>query len=181
MSYKSGLAAFVLSMSFAAAAAAAPVWTVNSLNAIGCASNVTSFSTTVSGASGVGPERFRTIVDAAGLRYMDEDAGIPATNGAYGWNLYTSSSGGPTTASWPIPPATPITVNFEFINGVGGPVIFQRQVTLSRCDGGTIIGDVVLIPSTIIPTLGEWTMAGLVMTLMLAGGMALRRRSQRVA
>ena len=181
MSYKSGLAAFVLSMSFAAAAAAAPVWTINSLDTIGCATNITHFSTTVSGASGTGPEHFRTIVDAAGLRYMDEDAGIPSTNGAYGWNLYTSSSGGPTTASWPIPPATPITVNFEFINGAGGPVIFQRQVTLSRCDGGTIIGDVVLIPNTAVPTLGEWGMAGLAMLLLLAGGLALRRRTQRIA
>jgi hypothetical protein len=181
MSYKSGLAACVLSMSFAASAAAAPVWTINSLNTIGCASSATNFSTTVSGASGTGPERFRTIVDAAGLRYMDEDAGIPSTNGAYSWSLYTSSSGGPTTASWPIPPATPITVNFEFINGVGGPVIFQRQVTLSRCDGGTIIGDVVLIPGAIIPTLGEWAMAGLATLLMLAGGMALRRRTKRIA
>jgi hypothetical protein len=177
MSYKKGLAAFAMSMSFAAAAAAAPVWTINSLDTIGCASGVTGFTTTITGVSGA--EYWRTIVDAGGLRYMDEVVG-PASNSVQPWHLYTSNSGGPTTASWPIPAATPITVNFEFINGLGGPVVFQRQVTLTRCDGGTILSDIVLIPNTIIPTLGEWAMAGLAMLLMLAGGLALRRRSQRI-
>ena len=182
MAYKSSIAAFVLLMSVAAVAGAAPVWTVNSLNTIGCDSNTTNFATTVTGASGVVPERFRTIVDAGGLRYMDEDAGIPATNGPYSWSLYTSSSGGPTTAAWPIPPNIPITVDFDFISGVGGPIIFSRRITLSQCNGGTITGDVVLIGGAAagIPTLGEWSLLALGLLVMMAGGVVLRRRPRAI-
>jgi hypothetical protein len=124
-------------------ASAAPTWVVNSLNTIGCASNATGFSTTVAGYAG-GAERFRTQVDSGGLRYMDEDAG-PIGNGAFGWHLYSSNSGGPTTGAWPIPAGQPITVNFMFINGAGGPIVYWRQVTLSQCNAGSIVSDVVIL------------------------------------
>jgi hypothetical protein len=117
--------------------AAGPTWTVDSLNTIGCDSGNISFTTTVSGYTG-GTERFRTIVEAGGLIYMDEDAGQPGSNGTYGWHLYASSSGGPTTGTWPLPPDTPITVHFRFIDGVGGPTVFETIVTLTKCNGGTI-------------------------------------------
>ena len=76
---------------------------------------------------------------------MDEDAGQPGGDGTYGWSLYNSSSGGPTTATFPLPPGTPITVNFMLIDGIGGPVVFHRQIVISQCDGGTIISDQILV------------------------------------
>lgn len=116
-------------------------WTVISLDSIGCESSETSFTTVVSGYQG-GSERLRTIVDAGGNRYMDEDAGSPGSgNGEYGWSIYDDSSGGPVTASFPLPPDTPVTVHFQFIDGVLGDVVFHRRVTLSRCNGGGIVGD----------------------------------------
>lgn len=122
------------------AQAQAGTWYVASLNTLGCANGATNFTTTVAGIP-VFPTtlRFRTIVDAGGLRYMDEDAGTPGSNGNYGWSLYNSSSGGPTTATFPIPPNTQINIQFLLINGVGGPTVSAWEVILSQCNGGTMI------------------------------------------
>jgi hypothetical protein len=129
-------------------------WTVVSLNAIGCNSGAINFTTVLAGYTG-GPERFRTIVDAGGLRYMDEDAGTPGGgNGNYGWSLYTSNSGGPITGTFPIPPDTPIRVHFMLIDGVGGPAVFENVVYISRCNGGHLGldpgPDMVPIPDTAV-------------------------------
>src|SRR5437899_5525343 len=141
------LRVFLVTLCLSAGSAfATPTWTVNSLNTIGCAANATGFTTTVAGYTG-GPERFRTQVDSGGLRYMDEDAGT-LVNGTFSWHLYTSSSGGPTSGTWPIPAGQPITVNFMFISGAGGPIVFWRQVVLSKCDGGTIVSDQVYLDAS---------------------------------
>jgi hypothetical protein len=139
---------FVMLCLFAGSALAVPTWTVNSLNSIGCAASTTNFSTTVASYTG-GIERFRTQVDSGGLRYMDEDAGVPGLgNGSYAWALYASATGGPTSGTWPIPAGQPVTVNFMFINGAGGPIVYWRQIVLSRCDGGTIVSDQVYLDSS---------------------------------
>ncbi len=123
-------------------ASAAPTWTVNSLDTIGCASGATGFTVATAGTTGA--EHWRTQVDSGGLRYMDEDAGV-ASDGTFAWHLYTSSSGGPTTGSWPIPGGQPIIVNFMLISGSGGPTVYWRQVTLSQCNGGSIVSNVVIL------------------------------------
>jgi len=157
-------------------------WQVLSLDAIGCNAHETHFTTLLSGYNG-GPERFRTIVDAGGLRYMDEDAGTPGSgNGQYGWSLYDSNSGGPTTAAFPLPPDTPVTVDLGLINGVGGPFVFLRQVVLSKCNGGTIVSDRVLIPDyAAIPTLTQVGAATFVALVGLLSLWVLRRRRAAAA
>jgi len=154
-------------------------WEVLSLDAIGCGAGETDFTTLLSGYAG-GPERFRTIVDAGGLRYMDEDAGTPCCgNGTYGWSLYNSSSGGPTTAVFPLPPGTPVTVDFGLIQGVGGPYVYLRRVVLSQCDGGTIVSDDVLLGGNTllaIPTLSKVGLALLALLMAAGAAWALRRR-----
>lgn len=140
-------ALFVTFCLSAGSALAVPTWTVNSLNSIGCAAFNTNFTTTIAGFSG-GSERFRTQVDSGGLRYMDEDAGTVSGNGIQSWSLYASTSGGPTSGTWPIPAGQPITVNFMFINGAGGPIVYWRQVVLSKCDGGQIVSDQVYLDSS---------------------------------
>ena len=138
---------FVTSCLFGGSVLAVPTWTVNTLNSIGCTAFATNFSTTVAGVTG-GGERFRTQVDSGGVRYMDEDAGVAASNGGYSWSLYAATSGGPVSGAFPIPAGQPITVNFMFINGAGGPIVFWRQVVLSKCDGGTIVSDQVYLDSS---------------------------------
>ncbi len=121
------------------AAAADPTWTVVSTNSIGCDNNDTNFTTLISNIASFPTNlRFRTIVDAGGLRYMDEDAGSPSTNGLYSWSLYDSSSGGPTTATFPIPNDTEIVVQLLLIDGIGGPAVTGTIVTIDRCNGGTV-------------------------------------------
>jgi len=156
-------------------AAAAPTWTVNSLNTIGCSGSQTTFSTTVSGYTG-GNEHWRTIVTVAGVRYMDEVTG-PIDNGPYTWALYPSTSGGPTPGAWPMPDNSPVTVDFMFIDGLGGPTVFHRRVELSQCNGGTMISNSVLYPTVAVPTLDRAGLA--VMSLLLAGlaFFVLRRRT----
>jgi hypothetical protein len=159
-------------------ALSAATWTIDSLNSIGCNQNNITFSTTLSGYTG-GNERFRTTVDQAGLRYMDEDPGEPSIgNGSYPWRLYARSSGGPTTGTWPLAQDTPITVHFMLIAGPGGPPVFDRQVVLSQCNGGTITSDQVLINEA-IPTLNEW---GMIVFMICAGfGAVCYLRRQRRA
>lgn len=152
-------------------------WSVVSLNSVGCNNANIGFTMELAGYSG-GPERFRTIVDAAGDRYMDEDAGTPGGNGTYGWHLYDSSSGGPVTANFPLPPDTPITVYFGLINGPSGPWVFERRVVLSQCNGGTIVSDDVLVTglALAIPTLSRIGIALFAGVLALGAAWALRRR-----
>lgn len=115
-------------------------WTVVSMNTVGCNNGQTQFTTLVENIPAFPTTlRFRTIVDAGGLRYMDEDAGNPGSNGLYGWSLYNSSSGGPTTATFPIPPNTPITVTFALIDGVGGPFVTSQTIVITQCNGGVIV------------------------------------------
>ena len=162
----------------AATAMAAPIWTVDSLDAIGCNEHDIHFSTTVSGYTG-GNERFRTTVDQTGVRFMDEDAGVPGSgNGAYGWQLYYSNSGGPAAGTWPLAQNTPITVHFMFINGPGGATVFDRQVVLSQCNGGSIISNQVLVGgASAVPTMNEW---GMIIFMALAGlGSAFYLRKRR--
>ena len=119
--------------------AAGESWTVVSLNATGCASGNIQFTMLLSGVTFPTTLRFRTLADAGGLRYMDEDAGSPMANGSRGWGLYNNGTGGPITGTWPIPNDTPITVQFLLVNGVGGPTVTSQVITLSKCNGGTIL------------------------------------------
>lgn len=118
--------------------AAGESWTVSTVDTIGCGNGATTFSTWVSGIASFPTNlRFHTTVDAGGLRYMDEDAGTPGDNEYYGWGLYDSSTGGPTTAMFPIAPDTPITVVLTLIDGVGGPAVSTTIVYITQCNGGT--------------------------------------------
>jgi len=115
-------------------------WTVTSLDSIGCNGNDIRFTTELSNVTFPTTLRFRTLVNAGSTRYMDEDAQEPSSgNGTYLWDLYYSNSGGPATNAWPIPYDTPITVQFQLINGVGGPPVTISEVHLSKCNGGTLM------------------------------------------
>jgi hypothetical protein len=115
-----------------------PNWTVTSLTSVGCNSSNIGFSTETTNLTFPTTLHFRTQVDAGGIRYMDEDAGNPSSNGTFNWHLYFSSTGGPAINSWPIPPNTPITVWFLLIDGVGGPTVSSSIIHLSKCNGGSI-------------------------------------------
>ncbi|HVN33065.1 MAG TPA: hypothetical protein VMT45_13875 [Thermoanaerobaculaceae bacterium] len=167
--------ATVLSLGFLAAATAQaqPLWRVVSLDTTGCNSGNIGFTTELSGVTFPTTLHFHTIVDSGGLRYMDEDAGTPGSgNGTYGWHLYTSSSGGPITGTFPIPPDQPITVTFDLMDGSGGPVVSHVVVILSKCDGGQIESD-----SATIPALQPVGLAVLAVLLAVGAVLFLRRQA----
>ena len=114
-------------------------WHPVSLLSVGCNSQDITFNTDLSNVAFPTNLHFRTLVDAGSIRYMDEDAGNPGSNGLYGWNLYYSSSGGPALNAWPIPPNTPITVQFQLIDGPFGLPVTNYEIHLNRCNGGTIM------------------------------------------
>jgi len=120
--------------------AAGPTWTVVSVDAIDCAGSATQFSMELAGVTDPSSNYWRTIVDAGGNRYMDENAGNPsaADNGPYSWSLYNSSSAGPVTATFPLPNDTPITVQLLLTNGSGGPAVSGAIVTFDKCNGGVV-------------------------------------------
>jgi hypothetical protein len=162
----------------------AQTWTVDALDTIGCGDDETSFATTVAGASGIGPERWRSVVRTLdNRRFMDQDAGV-AFNGVQNWELYTDTTGGPINSPFPLPPNQTIIVNFMFISGPGGPIIFNREVRLSQCNGGTIVSNQVVAndlppfrPDTsAVPLLGPVWLLWLAALVGVAPLLARRRR-----
>ncbi|MBN8639347.1 MAG: hypothetical protein J0M07_28775 [Anaerolineae bacterium] len=129
--------------------AAAPTWSLVSVDAIGCAVNGTQFTLELAGVTDPSPYYWRTIVDAGGNRYMDENAGNPGgtDNGSYSWSLYNSSSAGPVTAVFPLPNDTPITVQLLLTDGLGGPAVSGAVVTFDKCNGGSVTSIVPIQPT----------------------------------
>ena len=130
--------------------AAGPTWTVVSVDTIDCAGSATTFSMVLAGVTDPSPYFWRTIVDAGGNRYMDENAGNPVStdNGPYSWTLYNSSSGGPVTATFPLPNDTPITVQLLLTNGFGGPAVSGAIVTIDKCNGGSVTSITPILPAS---------------------------------
>lgn len=114
-------------------------WNVDSVVGIGCSSNATRFMMRLSGYSQSDGLRVVTQADAAGLRYMDEASPPLSEQALHSWGIYTASNGGPVTASFPIPQDTAFVIRFMLTRGLGGPAIFQREVTIDRCNGGSIV------------------------------------------
>jgi hypothetical protein len=147
------LAAFVLvllsvpALPAQIAQAANVSWTETSLNSVSCANGATNFTMQLSNVTFPTTLRFRTLVDAGSIRYMDEDAGNPGHNGTYGWSLYYDNSGGPATNAWPIPSNTPITVQFMLIDGVGGPAVYISEVHINKCNSGTLMNTFQDVPA----------------------------------
>ncbi len=131
----------VTSVAFASSVGAAgESWIVQSVDTIGCDDFDINLTTFVSGITTFPTNlRWRTIVDAGGLRYMDEDAGNPNNDGVTYFSIYTASTGGPTTAAFPIPDDTPITIRLSLIDGVGGPDVTLVTVSIDKCNGGTAV------------------------------------------
>jgi hypothetical protein len=119
--------------------AAGATWGPVSLDATGCNVGAIRFTNLLSGVTFPTTLRFRTLVDAGGIRYMDEDAGTPGSVGNYVWSLYFANNGGPAQNAWPIPNDTPIVVQFLLIDGVEGPIVTRTETRLSKCNGGTIL------------------------------------------
>lgn len=140
------LAAFGIS----AVRADSPTWTLISVDSIGCGGSATNFSMELAGITDPSPYHWRTIVDAGGDRYMDEDAGNPGSsdNGSYSWSLYNSSSAGPVTATFPLPNDTPVVVQLLLVDGISGPAVSGAIVTFDRCNGGSVVSIEVITPAS---------------------------------
>jgi len=131
-----------------------PSWTLISVDGIGCNNSDTRFSMELAGITDPSTLYWRTIVDAGGNRYMDEDAGTPnsSDNGSYGWSLYNSDSAGPVTANFPLPADTPYTVQLLLVDPASGSAVSGTIVTISKCNGGTVTSiEVLQAPSASCP------------------------------
>ena len=108
---------------------------VNMLS-IGCAGSATGFKWH---ATAPGHYNVHTVVDAGGLRYMNENVPGLIGNVDWPWHIYASTSGGPTTGSFPIPNDTPISIRLEMTNSPGGTPLAGIIITLSKCNGGSVV------------------------------------------
>ncbi len=171
---KAALLAPVLAVS--AAPALAQTWTVTSLDTIGCNASGTRFTVNFSGTSS-GSWFYDTTVDVAGSRYMDERV-ASALDGNFSWHLYDANDLGQQTATFPMPAATPITVTMTLRDSTLA-ARYRTVVTLSRCDGGTMlsnVGSVVAVaPPAAVPTLSEWALLALGLAAAGIGARRLRR------
>jgi hypothetical protein len=116
-----------------------PLWRVIETLSIGCEDFGTRFETALTGIDDFPTTlRFRTIVSTFGQSHMNEDAGNPGENGLFNWSLYTSDSAGPITAPFPLPEDTEVIVEFRLTDGLGGPVVSDWVVEISKCNGGEV-------------------------------------------
>ena len=118
--------------------AAGETWVLKSVDAVGCNSNQWSTTTVFSGVDG-GQYVAHTTVTSGGLVYMNEDATFAPTNGAdEDWDLYTSSTYGPTTGTYPIPAGQQMKVTFS-LERPKGTVLYSWSMIAQSCDSNTLL------------------------------------------
>lgn len=94
-----------------------------------------------------------TVVDAGGLRYMNEQFTFEGMIISHdqNWGLFDNDDGGtfsPRTGTWPIPNNTPLTINFFLRDAFDGAILYQRDVTISQCNGGEVTDNEIVVGGT---------------------------------
>ena len=114
-----GAAALGASMLVGAQTASAQTFQVQSIDALGCNSGDFRMTVVRAGLDG-GSYVVRTVVQGGGLVYMNESASI-TTNGSASWGLFDLFNYGsvPNPGTWPIPPNTPLQIDFTLERPVG--------------------------------------------------------------
>lgn len=142
--------------------AAGENWIVKSVDSVGCGSNDWGMTTVFSGVDGA-EYVAHTVVQAGGLVYMNEDASFSPVDGAdESWNLYTSSTYGPTTGDFPIPAGQQMKVTFT-LERPKGTVLSSWTLVAASCDSNVLRynnatsldtdGDFVTVPTDKCPSL----------------------------
>jgi hypothetical protein len=137
-------------------------WVVKNVVSTGCDSGNWNLTTVFSGVDG-GSYTAHTLVTSGGLSYMNEDATFAPTDGAdEPWSLYTSSTYGPITGTYPITPGQPMKAVFT-LERPKGTVLSSWTMVAKSCDSATLLyngatsadldGDYVPTPADKCPTL----------------------------
>ena len=170
-----GAAALGASMLVGAQTASAQTFQVQSIDALGCNSGDFRMTVVRAGLDG-GSYVVRTVVQGGGLVYMNENASI-TTDSSDSWGLFDLFNYGsvPNPGTWPIPPNTPLQIDFTLERPVG-TVLDAWTLNVSGCNTGTITYNgptpaVAAVPATSLP--GLIALSGALAGL---GVMARRRR-----
>jgi hypothetical protein len=115
-------------------------WVPVSLDTTGCNDGDTGFTMLLNNVTFPNNYWMLTWVDVNGVRYMDEHfQSWFISNGTYTWGLYDVNTGGSATGVWPLPPNTPIHINFIITDGQFGPTVSRYTAHMTQCNGGTIL------------------------------------------
>jgi hypothetical protein len=132
------MVAALLYVGAAPSQAAGEKWIVTGVNSTGCAASAWSFDVNFSGFDGTsGGYIAHTTVTAGGLVYMNEQVTDPG-QGDETWHLYSSSSYGPITGTYPIPSGTQMKAVFT-LEKPKGTVLSSWTVIARKCDSGTLL------------------------------------------
>jgi len=111
-------------------------WIVNGIDTSGCGNfNITLNVTFVNDG---GTYNFDTVAIVDGLIYMHENFGMSGLTGTTTWSIYSASSGGPITGTWPMPAGRPVEIYLTMERPVNTPVA-QTLLVLDACETSNIL------------------------------------------
>ncbi len=152
-----GATALGWSLLAGAQVASAQSFQVQGVDRVGCGSGDFRLAVVRAGLDG-GNYFVRTAVQGGGLVFMNEEAAI-YINGSSFWNLYDNFSydAVPNPGTWPIPPNTPLQINFT-VERPKGTVLDAWVLNLDGCNTGNITYNgppraTAAVPATSLPGL----------------------------
>ncbi|HEX2895469.1 MAG TPA: hypothetical protein VHO29_15820 [Marmoricola sp.] len=158
----------LLALGVAPSQASGTVWSITGVNSFGCTSSAWDIGVQWSGTDG-GVYQHHTTVESGGLVYMNEGFDATRSDGTDTWGLYTSSTYGPTTGTYPIPAGQPMKVTIA-LERPKGTVVSSWTMVAASCDAGTLLyngptsadvdGDYVATPTDQCPALQAFTANG---------------------
>ncbi len=115
-----------------------PRFDVTAITGTGCAAIATSFEMESKNFAGT-KHVIRTTVRADGLTFMDEGVELDSDD-AWSWSLYASTSYGPVAdqGTWPLPPDTPVYVQFN-VEQPKGTVLSTQRVVFDSCNTAGVL------------------------------------------
>src|SRR5215212_5314730 len=111
-------------------------WSFAGVNSTGCANDTWDIAVTFEGVSTV-QHQFHTVVSSGGLVYMNQGFDDTFPDGNDTWGLYSSSTYGPTTGTYPIPSGQPMKVRL-ILERPKGTVVSSWTFVAESCDSGVL-------------------------------------------
>jgi hypothetical protein len=126
-----------LMLSGAPSQAAGPLWKVTNVKTVGCNSDAWSLDINFAGIDSDGGYIAHTVVSSGGKVYMNQNSGGLA-NGHGTWGLFSDTTYGPTTGTYPIPVGHPMTAVFTLERPLGN-VLSSWTMVARSCSTKTLL------------------------------------------